>query len=269
MAILETWAMRQINGLKISDERKGQYEQVLSTFGKQGHSGSSANYCLSFVNRYLDCGYDTVKEILDKMLEESKKEDDGYGIQTSITKNILEIMDMMREFEFGKDEIHNLIRLMDWKPIVSLTGIDEEWDEADKYFEDANKTQQNLVCSSVFRDHFDNSTAHMVAGKIYSENGGHTWFSASRGTLKSSIPVEFPFWVPDDPEFIYLNGYESEEIITDEARIKELYDEWDRKVQEDEKEYAKRKGIQECVSDWNEHLPSLEILLEMQNKGLV
>jgi hypothetical protein len=66
---------------------------------------------------------------------------------------------------------------------------------------------------------------------VYSDNGGHSWFTGNHknGVVQSSIPVTFPFYVPDKPEYVYLNGEDSEEIITDKNRIKELYDEWENK----------------------------------------
>ena len=110
--------------------------------------------------------------------------------------------------------------MLDWKPISALTGEEEEWGEP--YVCRDGVTQQNKRCSAVFRDNQDNSTAHYIDGRVYSDNGGHSWFH--RGG--DSVPVTFPYRVPDKPEYIYLNGEDSDEIITDPERIKELYDEW-------------------------------------------
>lgn len=230
MSNLTNWAMDQINRLEVPEEKKAQYKSVLDAFSKQGHSGTTASYALSYINLYIEKGYEEVKTRLDAMLGKGESEDED-GMQSLITKNILEVVDLFKKFELGKEEAHNLSRLMDWKPIIPLTGEDAEWGEVHNWNKGKN-TQQNKLCSAVFRDNFDNSTAHYIYGRVYSDNGGHSWFTTGRGTLQSSIPVEFPFYVPDKSEHVYLNGEDSEEIITDEARIKELYDEWDKSFKE-------------------------------------
>lgn len=224
MSNLANWAMDQIGRSEVPEEKKAQYKSILDAFGEQGHSGFSASYALSYIRLYVEKGYEEVKTRLDAMLGKSEREDED-GMQTLITKNIMEIVDMFREYGLGKEEAHNLSRLMDWKPIVPLTGEDTEWGEVYDWNKDKN-TQQNKVCSAVFRDNFDSSTARYIEGRIYSDNGGHTWFTTNRGTLQSHIPVTFPFWVPDKPEKVYLNGEDSEEVVTDKDRIKELYDDW-------------------------------------------
>lgn len=223
MSNLENWALKQITELQVSEERKEQYKSVLDAFSKQGHSGFSAGYALSYINKYLEQGYEPVKELLDKTLENSTTEENGFNSQEAITKDILEIIDLFRKYGFGKDEAHKLSRLMNWKPIIPLTGKEDEW------YDVKGNSQQNKLCSAVFRKNGDNSTAHYLYGRVYSDNGGHSWFTTGRGNLQSSIPVEFPFYVPDKPEYVYLNGEDSEEVITDKVRIKELYDEWDKK----------------------------------------
>jgi hypothetical protein len=234
MSNLRDWAMRQINSLEVTDEKKEQYKKVLDTFCEQGHSGVSAVYALAFIRDYVEKGYDIVKEQLDTMLvklvdDESK---DRFDMQYEITNDILNIIGLFREYGFGKDEANKLRRLMDWKPIIPLTGSEDEWNDVSSYVGPRSKIQQNKVCSAVFRDNFDNSTAYYIYGRVYSDNGGHSWFTTGGKQLQSSIPVTFPFEVPDKPEYIYLNGEDSTEIITDEARIKELYDEWEKKYNE-------------------------------------
>jgi len=227
MSNLENWALRQIDSLNIPETKKEQYGNVLNAFGEQGHSGSSAGYALSYINKYIEQGYETVKGSLDKMLEKS----DEDGMQKAITDDILEIINLFREYGFGKDEAQKLSRLMDWKPIVPLTGGDDEWSLCTECNRDGDSVEQNMLCSAVFRHNHDSSTAYYIDGRVYSDNGGHSWFTGNHpsGVIKSRTPVTFPFWVPDKPEYIYLNGEDSEEITTDKAKIKELYDEWDKR----------------------------------------
>jgi hypothetical protein len=234
MSNLTNWAMNQINKLEVTDERKEQYKKVLDIFSEQGHSGSSAGYAIAFIRKYVEEGYDAVKKSLDKLVETSNKNDseDGFEMQSAITRDILDIIGLFREYGFGSIEAHKIYRLMDWKPIIPLTGSDDEWYDVSAYEGPRSTTQQNKLCSAVFRKNFDNSTAHYIYGRVYSDNGGHTWFTTGRTPLQSSIPVTFPFWVPDKPEYVYLNGEDSTEIVTDKSKIKELYDEWEKKFNE-------------------------------------
>jgi hypothetical protein len=175
------------------------------------------------------------KSELDRLLIgcEEKEGKDGLEMQKAINKDIL---DMVKVFctqgHSGTSASYTLgmiKRLLDWKPITAITGEESEWGEP--YNGNGIITQQNRRCSAVFRDNKDNSTAHYIYGRAYSDNGGHSWFTGNHknGVVQSSIPVTFPFYVPDKPEYVYLNGEDSEEIITDENRIKELYDEWENK----------------------------------------
>lgn len=175
------------------------------------------------------------KSELDRLIVgcEEKEGKDGLEMQKAITKDILDIVKvfctqghsgMSAEYTLSK-----IKRLLDWKPITALTGEESEWGELRNF--NGKATQQNSRCSAVFRENEDNSTAHYIYGRVYSDNGGHSWFTGNHkdGVVQSSIPVTFPFYVPDKPEYIYLNGEDSEEIITDGKRIKELYDEWEKR----------------------------------------
>jgi hypothetical protein len=178
------------------------------------------------------------KAELDRLLVgcEAKEGKDGLEMQKLITKDILDIVKVFcTQGHSGTSASYTLgkiKRLLDWKPISALTGEESEWGEP--HNSNGTTTQQNGRCSAVFRDNFDNSTAHYIYGRTYSDNGGHSWFTGNHkgGIVQSSTPVTFPFYVPDKSEYIYLNGEDSEEIITDKGRIKELYDEWDRKYAE-------------------------------------
>jgi|LSQX01.3.fsa_nt_gb hypothetical protein len=167
--------------------------------------------------------YDWAERELNRVLE-TCNDSESCEMQKQINKDILDIVKVFSwqghsGFSAGY-VIRKITRLLDWKTITPLTGEESEW--SDCYADDT--TQQNLRCSAVFRKNKDNSTAYYINGKVFSDNGGHTWFSSH----KSRVPVTFPYNVPDNPEYIYLNGENSEEIITDPNRIKELYDAWER-----------------------------------------
>lgn len=81
-------------------------------------------------------------------------------------------------------------RLAKWKPIGPLTGEDDEWGKPDG----EKQTQQNKRCSSVFRDHFDNSTARHIEGIVFIDQDGYSYTCRD-----SQVPITFPYEVPDQP----------------------------------------------------------------------
>lgn len=89
-------------------------------------------------------------------------------------------------------------RLANYKPLSPLTGEDSEWDESP--FRNDN-TQQNNRLSCVFREGNDNSTAYNIRGKLFSQDGGETWYSCR----DSAVPITFPYVVPDGPELVILS----------------------------------------------------------------
>lgn len=131
--------------------------------------------------------------------------DGDDGTQAAINEDILEIVKVFasqRHSDLSASYTLGILkRLLSWKPITPLTGEDAEWDEV---FDSERKTQQNKRCSAVFRDNFDNSTARYIYGKVFSDDGGKTWFT----NCDSSVHVTFPFNVPDKPEYVILGGRE-------------------------------------------------------------
>lgn len=156
-----------------------------------------------------------------KLLEKDCEDEDGLFMQQLVTKNVMEIVKTFCKQEhsgFSANYTLNLIRrLLSHKPIKPLTGEDDEWEDVLDYFKDTN-TQQNKRCSAVFRDNFDNSTAHYTDGKIFSNDGGRCWFTSK----ESIVPITFPFKVPLEPEYVYLDK-EGNVITREEA--KELFKE--------------------------------------------
>jgi len=138
-----------------------------------------------------------------KMLEGNSSDE----MQCLMTKDIMEVVKVFCKqghSGFSASYALNLIkRLLDWKPILPLTGEEDEWN--DKYDED--NSQQNKRCSAVFRKNFDNSTAYYIGAKAFSDDGGETWFT----NHDSFINITFPYNVPDKPEFVYLKQEEENE----------------------------------------------------------
>lgn len=93
-------------------------------------------------------------------------------------------------------------RLADWKPLTPLTGEDDEWNEG--YVDHNGDTiLQNKRCSAVFKN-VTTGECKYLDGKIFSDNGGKTWYTCR----ESQVPVEFPYTVPEKPERIILKGEE-------------------------------------------------------------
>lgn len=214
---------------------------AIMTLNNQGHSGFSYGYLKSYI-KYIYQEKGTVEEnskkiisILNDMIIKMKKdvsntEEDIYW-QQLMNNNIIEIIktfiiplyvDEHYNEKDKKEIIRKFCRLSDHKPLVPLTGEDDEW----KHESFDSSTEQNVFCSAVFRKQGDNSTAVYIDGRIFSDDGGRTWFRKggnSNPQLNSEINITFPFEVPDEPEKIYLNGEGSTEILDkDDPRIQEL-----------------------------------------------
>ena len=122
--------------------------------------------------------------------------------QNLIDRNMLFVFNLFKKYNFTKEDYYRICRLLSWKPIIPLTGAEEEWNTIKEGFE------QNELCSSVFRYNKDNNTAHYMDGKIFSNDGGISWYT----NKESHINITFPFIVPDEPEKVYLD--KEENVIT-------------------------------------------------------
>ncbi|OUB57008.1 hypothetical protein [Bacillus thuringiensis] len=104
-------------------------------------------------------------------------------------------------------------RLLSWKPITPLTGEESEWNDVGGGT--GESTQQNNRCSAIFRENNDNSTAYYIDGKVFSDDGGVTWFT----NRDSRIPIVFPFVVPDQPEYVILSTQKDENYETRKSEM--------------------------------------------------
>ena len=211
------WLEYQYDYLNFSTTKRIQYNEIMDAFSNQGHSGFSANYLIKILMRYPKCS----KERIIEQLESINKDNDT--IQSTINRNIIEILNLLEKFEFNEEECNNIYRLMGWKPIIPLTGKDIKWDNGG-VIGDIDYTEQNKLCSAVFRKNHDNSTAYYIDGKIFSDNGGYSWFSNSNGFIN----ITFPFIVPDYPEKVYLDK-DGNDITGNEELIDRLYKEAENK----------------------------------------
>jgi hypothetical protein len=119
---------------------------------------------------------------------------------------------MMQEFA---DEGHSgfsasyaisiLTKLFDFKPLSPLTGEDDEWHDVSEY--GGTTLFQNKRYSSIFKEGKD--------GEAYDNNGKVFWewtchenkiFKSYYKCRESSVPVTFPYTVPDKPIYEYRHS---------------------------------------------------------------
>jgi len=134
---------------------------------------------------------------------------DGDEMQEHINNDILEIVQVFASqghSKFSASYVLSILnRLLDWKPLTPLTGEEDEWNDVPEWDKGEN-IQQNKRCSAVFRKNFDNGTAYYLNGKVFSNDGGKTWFT----NKNSFVPVTFPYTVPEKPEYIILEEGEED-----------------------------------------------------------
>lgn len=206
MNMLE-WAKPQIEKAVVDKNKQKEFMKAIEEFTNQGHSGFSASYVISYLKLYST---QTINSIEERLNEINKNKDCE---QTIITNNILSILKLFKKYNFTEEDCYMVCRLINWKPIVPLTGDKEEWSTC----EIESGSEQNKLCTAVFRDDKDNSTAYYIYGKVFSDNGGISWFTNNN----SFIPVTFPFIVPDESEKVYLDE-EGNDITNDKEKIESL-----------------------------------------------
>ena len=123
------------------------------------------------------------------------------GMQDLMEYYVLEVLDVIDNqghsgFSHGY-LMSLLIPLLNDLPITPLTGKEWEWGTTvDK--------DQSKRCARVFRD--ENGAAHIIDGRVFSDDGGKTWFR-NRDSWKE---VSFPCTSEElKPEYIILNSEEN------------------------------------------------------------
>lgn len=145
-------------------------------------------------------------------------EDSDDEMNVAMRKHILH---MMQEFAneghsgfSASYAIEILHRLMDFKPLSPLTGADDEWSDVREY--GPTPYYQNKRRSSVFKD--ENGECYDIDGKVFwewckrpldeDEEGypGEKVFKSYYTCRESSVPVTFPYTVPDKPIYEYRHS---------------------------------------------------------------
>lgn len=162
--------------------------------------------------------FEHAKRELDQILS-GCKDSESIKMQKLINNDILGIVERFGNqghSGFSASYVINLLtRLLSYKPLSTLTGEDDEWGEARNF---GGKTvQQNIRCSAVFRENFDNSTAYSVDAVAWSDNGGITWFTRG-GHNDPREHIVFPYAVPDKSIRVYLDESGEREISDEEAK---------------------------------------------------
>jgi hypothetical protein len=120
---------------------------------------------------------------------------DSDCIQELINKHIL---DMVKVFCGGGHSgstasytINILDRLLRYLPLTPIEDTPDDWGEV------SPGVYQHKRCSAVFKDKsvFDGK-AYILDAKLFSDDGGETWFTNS----DSREVIEFPYAVPTSPK---------------------------------------------------------------------
>lgn len=146
-----------------------------------------------------------------KILEDNCKEDkEALQLQQLITKDVLDIIEVFSNQKHSGSSAPYIIsllkRLLSYKPVTPLTGEDDEWIDVSEYFEN-KKVWQNKRYLSVFKDENNNATCQDAI--YFSNDEGHTFYTCR----ESTIPITFPYTVPDANEIVILDNKEKREDV--------------------------------------------------------
>lgn len=133
------------------------------------------------------------------------EDEESREMQEKINNDILSIIEVFSNqghTGFTANYTINILeRLLRYQPLSPLTGEDDEWVKTSDYG-DTEISFQNKRCPSVFKN--ENGIAYNVEGKVFSEDGGKTWFTSKA----SKVYIEFPYTVPLSAERVILNNKE-------------------------------------------------------------
>lgn len=128
--------------------------------------------------------------------ELSRIEHDAEGLQDRVDKNILDLLEVFVNQGHSNISASYVLSIFDrlahFRPLTPLTGEDDEWNEV------GHGCWQNKRYSAVFKE--EDGKAYNMEGKIFSRDNGETWFC----NKDSRVYINFPYYVPDKPEKVYL-----------------------------------------------------------------
>lgn len=138
---------------------------------------------------------------MSNLIDYAKKElsripHDNDGLQDQMDRCILDLVSVFCSQGHSNTSAFYIINILDrilrFLPLQPLTGEDDEWVEI------ADGTFQNKRCSRVFKDE---NGAYDIEGKIFSDDGGNTWYQ----NRDSRTQITFPYTPPAEPERIYVD----------------------------------------------------------------
>ena len=120
--------------------------------------------------------------------------DDMQDLMEYDVLEVIDTIDKQGHSGFSHGYLVSLLTpLLNDRPITPLTGKDWEWGTR-------AGSNQNKRCSRVFRN--DDGTAYNIDGRVFSDDGGKTWF----GSRDSWKDISFPCKSKDlEPEYVILN----------------------------------------------------------------
>jgi hypothetical protein len=116
---------------------------------------------------------------------------DDEGMQERINKHILDMITVFCEeghSGFTANYTVNILnRLLRCLPLTPIEDTPEDWNDVGGGF------YQHRRCSTVFKhkDHFGGK-AYILDAKVYSDDGGKTWFTNSDSREVIAFPYEVP-----------------------------------------------------------------------------
>ena len=150
---------------------------------------------------------------LKKLEDDCKDDEEALKMQKLVTEDAMSIIELFVKQShsgFSASYILNLLdRLLRYKPLSPLTGNDDEWDDCSAY---GLPDLQNKRCPSVFKR--PDGTAYWTEGKIFSDDGGRSWYTSK----DSRVDITFPFRVPLTSENVYVTPTDDEEVDKDEEK---------------------------------------------------
>ena len=140
---------------------------------------------------------------------EAEEDNQGIEMQKKMNDHLIHLItEFEKENHSGLSAsyaIQMFERLATFKPIAPLTGDENEWVDHGDLHGDGSSIQQNKRRSSVFRQNNDNSTAYDINGRVFSDDGGETYWSGNG----SALPITFPYSPPDEPERVLVEKEDS------------------------------------------------------------
>lgn len=157
---------------------------------------------------------DFAKSELQRLEDDCSNDEEALKMQKIITQDVMQIVQTFVEQQhsgFSASYMLKIIeRILRYKPLSPIEDNPDEWEDCTKF---GINDLQHKRCSSVFKR--PDGTAYWVEGKIFTEDGGKSWYTSK----DSIVDITFPFNVPLHSENVYIEPLEDD--IKKEGEINE------------------------------------------------